>query len=94
MPAHTYTTNTATDNADDGLVAKMLASTMQISNNNPTNTHTPHTGRHGPRRTRKPSHTRLILQDPTVCSTTPPANARQRNHNHHPSHTVTGEGSG
>jgi len=31
---------------------KMLASTMQISNNNPTNTHTPHNEARKQRRTR------------------------------------------
>ena len=44
-------------NAGDELVAKMLASTMQISNNNPTNTldHPQATSSKG--RNRKPNHT-------------------------------------
>ncbi|GIM62416.1 hypothetical protein Pve01_76180 [Planomonospora venezuelensis] len=56
---------------------------MQISNNNPTNTLTPTTEAQTKRGHRKPTHQqpqgkapeaaeRLILQDPTVCSTTPP----------------------
>ena len=67
---------------------KMLASTMQISNNNPTNPHHPH--KESTRRREEPEgprpHTptttpssrlggracRLILQDPTVCPTIPP----------------------
>jgi hypothetical protein len=54
----------------------MLASTMQISNNNPTNPRTPATRKLGRREDQKPHPTdcsaRLILQDPTVCLTPPP----------------------
>ena len=66
---------------------KMLASTMQISNNNPTNTHTPpprppngqtrHTAKHRQRGEPEDS-ARLIPQDPTVCLTPSPTNARQQ----------------
>jgi len=68
----------------------MLASTMQISNNNPTNTLTHHQPtirrtrsralgqREDQKKQATPGHARrrLILQDPTVCSTTPPTNVR------------------
>jgi hypothetical protein len=58
------------------LVTKMLASTMQISNNNPTNTldhpHGRPRAKGGPE---QPTNKRLILQDPTVCLTPSPTNA-------------------
>jgi hypothetical protein len=62
------------------LVAKMLASTMQISNNNPTNTLDPARARPqtkgGPEQPTRPTRgRRLILQDPTVCLTPSPTNA-------------------
>ena len=71
----------------DGQATKMLASTMQISNNNPTNTLN-HTCGLEQREEQKPNHThprrgrptrgqdvRLIPQDPTVCLTPSPTNA-------------------
>lgn len=58
-------------------VAKMLASTMQISNNNPTNTQNPPTVDPRQREDQKDS-ARLILQDPTVCLTPSPTNVRQQ----------------
>lgn len=81
-------TATSTNQGNDRLVVKMLASTMQISNNNPTNPLTPpHRRSSDEERNQKPQprhqpptqtnkrerrHRRLILQDPTVCSTIPP----------------------
>ena len=60
----------------DGAAAKMLASTMQISNNNPTNAldhpHGRPRAKGGPE---QPTNQRLILQDPTVCLTPSPTNA-------------------
>lgn len=60
----------------DRAAAKMLASTMQISNNNPTNTldhpHGRPRAKGGPE---QPTNKRLILQDPTVCLTPSPTNA-------------------
>jgi hypothetical protein len=81
-PQHNYTFTTG-----HYAGCKMLASTMQISNNNPTNTlnHQPVTSSKG--RNRKPNHTpppdsrqetasvQLIPQDPTVCLTPSPTNA-------------------
>lgn len=56
--------------------AKMLASTMQISNNNPTNTLDHHTGSLEQRENQNNQPPkRLILQDPTVCLTPSPTNA-------------------
>jgi hypothetical protein len=73
------------------LVAKMLASTMQISNNNPTNTLTHQQAHSGKGRNQKnkppgpPKGTKsLILQDPTVCLTPSPTNVRQQVLRHHP----------
>jgi hypothetical protein len=63
---------------ESGVHRKMLASTMQISNNNPTNPHhhrpqpTGHTDDSRQREDQKPQPERLILQDPTVCLTPPP----------------------
>jgi hypothetical protein len=67
---------------------KMLASTMQISNNNPTNTLTRHSALRPREEPEQPHHhphpispgreRGLILQDPTVCLTPSPTNVRQR----------------
>ena len=57
---------------------KMLASTMQISNNNPTKQTQPTCVDEPPRREPEAPTNRLILQDPTVCLTPPtPTNPQQ-----------------
>ena len=83
---------------------KMLASTMQISNNNPTNPHPPHQqqadkgGETNPphpnpppdnqHRTRSP---RLMNQDPTACHTHPPRQPQRFHTNHTHTHPTRGQ---
>src|SRR5688500_4390598 len=52
------------------IATKMLASTMQISNNKPTNHH-PHTTRDQRKEAPSQPTNRLIPQGPTVCQPTP-----------------------
>src|SRR5215218_7836937 len=67
------------------IATKMLASTMQISNNTPTNHHHPETTRQRPKEATSNQPNRLIPQGPTVCQTTQVAPPPTTFHTHpHP----------